>query len=274
MKLPLILCVCLLAVWPSQAIDIVTLSGKKYFDVHDVQVRGNQLTFTTDSDIVRVPLADVPPALKARYLPKSTPAPAEVVRPQLDSATPAPVVAANPTGLTPHDLVVNTGNKYLTQMAADLQSTRTSAAATYSAASAFPISQIDDARKDALVNGRAVAFFILDDTLLGVPCVASEANPKGAFAHFFQTFSRSVTPVFVFPTRDLAKLPDVLTIALGKPAAVPAPRVIFTNSDISEMLYDLTLSSPALTVAQRDEAIYPAVGMIKRWYVKIANSVP
>ncbi len=274
MQLRLTFCVVLFVIFHASATDIVTLSGKKYFDVHDVQVRGNQLTFTTDSDIVRVPWADVPPALKARYLPKSTPAPAEVVRPQIATMTPTPVVAANPTGLTPHDLVVNTGNKYLTQMAADLQSTRTSAAMSYTAANAFSISQIDDARKDALINGRAVAFFILDDSLMQVPCVSSEANVKGALAHFFQTFSRSVTPVFVFPTRDLAKLPGVLTIALGKPAAVPFPRVIFTNSAITETLYDLTLTSPAQTMAQRDELIYPAVGMIKRWYVKIANSVP
>ena len=267
---------CLLTAFgsPLLATDIVTLSGKKYFDVHDVQWHGTQLTFSTDSEIVRLPLKEIPPALRERYQPKSTPAVAEMVRPQMASSTATPVVAANPTGLTPHDLVVNTGNKYLAQMAADLQTAHASAPVSYSSSSAFPIAQLDDARKDALTNGRAVAFFILEDSLLEVPCVASEANPKGAFAHFFQTFSRSVTPVFVFPMRDLAKLPGVLSIALGKPAAVPSPRVVFTNSDITETLADLTLTAPTQTMTQRDELIYPAVGMIKRWYVKIANSVP
>ena len=265
--------VFLLLVQTASAIDIVTLSGKKYFDVHDIQVRGNQFTFTTDSDIVRLPLKDIPPALRDRYLPKATPLPAEVIRPQLATDT-TPVAAANPAGLTPHDLVVATGNKYLSQMAADLQTAHASAPVSYSSSNAFSIAQIDAARKDALVNGRPVAFFIIDDTLLGVPCVSSQANVGGAFAHFFQTFSRSVTSVFIFPQRDLAKLPGPVSIALGTPATVPFPRVIFTNSDISETLADLSIPSPALTFAQRNELIYPAVGMIKRWYVKIANSVP
>lgn len=276
MKLRLTLCLFVLTLCShvmSAATDIVTLSGKKYLDVHDVQIRGNVLTFTTDTDIVKVPLSDVPPELKELYQPQATPTPApdvEKVPPPLDPA--AAASTAPPTSA--HDLVVSTGNKYLSQMAADLQSANTSPAVTYSLGSAFLVAQIDDAAKDALSNGRPVAFFILDDALLETPCLASEASTQGALAHFFQTFSRSVTPVFVFPTRDLPKLPDVLSAALGKPAPVAVPRVILTNSDMSEVLYDLALTSETQTFDQRNEAIYPAVGMIKRWYVKIANSVP
>jgi len=258
----------------ASAVDIVTLSGKKYYDVHDVQIRGNLLTFTTATDIVKVPLSDVPPALRNRYQPKNTPPPVEAVRPQLPpAAAPAP---SSPGGAasSAHDLVVNTGNKYLAQMAADLQAARTSAAATYPPASAFSVAQLDAARKDALANGRPVAFFMVDDTLLGTPCLAKEASARGAFAHFFQVFSRSVTPVFIVPSRDLAQLPGVLSTVLAKPASVAAPRVVFTNSEITETLHDLTLATARQTIAQREEAIYPAVGMIKRWYVKIANSVP
>ena len=269
------LVLCCSSAW---AVDIVTLSGKRYYDVRDVQVRGNLLTFSTDTDIVRIPLSDVPPALKARYMPKATPTPArpvEEVRPQIAPGNPEAGAAAAPsTGSTAHDLVVNTGNRYLAQMATDLEAARTSGAVTYTAANGFALAQWEEASKDALINGRPVAFFILDDALLETPCVASEANPKGAFAHYFQTFSRSVTPVFVFPSRDLAKLPPLLTTALAKPAPVAAPRVVFTNSDVSETLYDLTLASEKQPFAERTEALYPAVGMIKRWYVKIANSVP
>ena len=256
-------------IFQSSAIDITTLSGKKYFDVHDVQVRGTQLTFTTDTDIVKIPLADVSPEIRQRYQPKSVEKPA-------DAPVPAesPKATATPFPGSAHDLVVATGNKYLTQMAADLQTAHSSASVSYASSSAFTIAQLNDARKDALINGRPVAFFIIDDTLLNVPVQASETTPGGAFAHFFQTFSRSVTTVFVFPQRDLAKLPGVVSIALGKPAAIPFPRVVFTNSDISETLHDLTLATPKQTMSQRDELIYPAVGMIKRWYVKIANSVP
>jgi len=107
-----------------------------------------------------------------------------------------------------------------------------------------------------------------------VPCKASEPNLKGAFAHFFQTFCRNTTPVFVFPKKDLAQLPGPLSVALGKMATVPTPRVIFTNSDMTTVLYDLTLSSPGNTLAEREELMYPAAGMIKRWYIEIANSVP
>lgn len=255
------------------ATDIVTLSGKKYLNVHDVQIRGGMLTFTTESDIVKVPLSDVPPSLKKRYQPKATPTPDPVVvteSPALDPS--APVKLA--TSTSAHDLVVSTGNKYLAQMATDLTAAKTSAPVTYTATDAFSVEQLEEAKKDALVNGRPVAFFIADDALLMGPCTASEANAKGALAHFVQTFGRSVTSVFVFPQRDLARLPGVLTIALAKPVSVAAPRVILTNSEITETLADLFLTSDKMSFTQRNEAIYPAVGMIKRWYVKIANSVP
>lgn len=258
------------------ATDIVTLSGKKYLNVHDVQIRGGMLTFTTESDIVKVPLSDVPPALKERYQPKATPIIPEAVVPPPSEVSPATATTSS-AGTTPtsaHDLVVNTANRYLSQMAADLESARTSAPTIYAATDAFSIGQLDEARKDALMNGRPVAFFMVDESLLTGACIASEGNAKGALAHFVQTFSRSVTPVFIFQQRDLAKLPGVLSVALGKPASVAAPRVIFTNSEITETLADLTLNSEKQTFAQRNEAIYPAVGMIKRWYVKIANSVP
>ncbi len=275
-KLPLAIMLGWIACVPQRAsaTDIVTLSGKKYFEVRDIRVRGNMLTFSTESDIVRVPLTDLPPALRARYaaevpkaaVPKATP---QTLVPQQGST---PVTSAGAG--SPHDLVVATGNKYLAQMAEDLQATKTTGPATYSAADAFSIDQLEEARRDALANGRPVAFFVVNDAVLIGPSKASDANAKGAFAHFVQTFARSVTPVFVFPEHDMAKFPPVLTTALAKPSLVSVPRVVFTNSEATEVLADLSLSNDRMTFAQRNEVIYPAVGMIKRWYVRIANSLP
>jgi len=267
----------LLVVLPAalvQGADITTLSGKKYLDVRDIAVRGDRLVFSTATEIVRIPLTDVPPALIERYKPKPTlPPVADAPAPPPDGAEVSPLSDQLEDTSTPRKTVISIATRCINQIAEDMKAVENSKPVTFTQENAYSADQIDAASKESLANGRAMAFFILEEKLFNQPADAKLPGSTGALAQLYQTLSRGTTVVFVVTPRDLAKLPPAVLEVLNTQAPVTSPRVVFTNAEASAPLFDLALLSESWTKEDREKAVIKAVQSLKRWYADIANSL-
>lgn len=258
----------------SQAADITTLSGKKYLDVRDISIRGDRLVFSTATDIVRIPLSDVPPALIERYKPKPTPSPeADPAAASAGGALTGPLSEPLEDTSSPRKLVISIATRYIKQIGQDMEAAATGKPVTFTPANAFSADQIETAKNESLTNGRSLAFFLLDESLFNQPADPTKPGAAGALAQWFQTFNRGTTVVFVVTPRDLGKLPPAVSEVLKTPAPVSSLRIIFTNAEASLPLFDLAMLSESWGPAEREKAVVQTVQSIKRWYADIANDL-
>jgi hypothetical protein len=253
----------LIAVNTVLAVDVTTLDGRIFRDVHDISVRGDRVTFATETSIQRIFIAELPPDVRERCLALEAERNQRIAR-ELASAPAAPVappVVAVASAATPAARVNIDFDKFIV-------AAREAKQFTPSMSGAYRISDLREAKARAARDGKPLGFILAREPFFDQPAKPMGKGSVPALAHFLLVFEKPLVIVFIRDEKDeLEKLPDAVRDGFSSPDAGEFdPKLVVTDAAAEHMLCVVPMGGPSATGSSREAIFRQAMQRIRAYY--------